>query len=178
MNKKTKNKQSTATRATTAPTAAQQQYTNDHIRSHIGSIFSTMASSSSFSSHAVERIRALSKSSHALSRAEDAELHRVSAIGEEGLRTAFREVIEEAAGGALLNLKSADGTPITSYVGTSVRLPNGRVQRRRGKRCEEFLVNNQFARRILPGGGVQTRVLLQEPVPLRSGKTALAIFQV
>ena len=121
-------------------------------------------------------IHELSRASAALSRGGIRAVQRVCEIGKEVLRTAFADLVSEAQGAPLLNSKSADGTPISFVLRTQRTLPSGSPLRRSGRQSAEFLVKNQFIRAHLPGGCF-TRALLQEPLPLKHGKTAHAILQ-
>ena len=124
-----------------------------------------------------ELIQSLSGASHALSRGEQRDMFQLSTAGQHTLAARVTGLIERAAGSPMLTSKSADGTPITVVHRTRHHLPSGAVVVRSGRTCEEFLLKNQFVRARLPGSGVETMVLLQEPVLLAHGKTAERIWQ-
>lgn len=125
---------------------------------------------------AAEELQRLCHASGSFSKSDMRAAGRLCESGKEVLRNAAFEFLRDASGAAVLNSKSADGTPISVVVRSRRALPSGDVVARSGRQSSEFLIKNQFLRAFVPGQGCTTRVLLQEPVPLTHGKTALAIF--
>ena len=104
-------------------------------------------------------------------------IQRCAEIGKEVLGSSATELIQKVNGSPMLSSKSADGTPISVMHRTEHVLPSGEKVARAGKKTCEFLVKNQFLRAAVPGGTVETRVLIQDPIPLDHGKSASAIFE-
>ena len=126
---------------------------------------------------AAELIEPLSKGSGALSRNEQRAMLRCSTAGQHVLADRAPDLVARADGCPMLTSKQADGTPLTVVLKTRHRLPSGQSVVRSGKSCEEFLLKNQFLRVALPGGRVETVVLVQEPVALVNGKKSGDIWE-
>ena len=90
------------------------------------------------------------------------------------MRISAEDLLRDVQGIAVLNSKSSDGTPMSVHQKKSYTLHSGRKFTASGKRGADFLVKNQFLR-VRLGSEWQTRVILQEAVPLAHGKTVPAI---
>ena len=72
---------------------------------------------------------------------------------------------------------SADGTPTVVFKHHLSRLPSGEVVHRKAKQTDAFLVQNQLVRCTWPGGHLDTRVVVHDPVPSKHWESAHAIVE-
>eukprot|EP00974_Lingulodinium_polyedra_P068806 6663290-Lingulodinium_polyedra.AAC.1 len=125
---------------------------------------------------AAARLHALSIPSSSLGVADVRALEIGCEAAKEVLKGALSDLVKEARGAPILTSKSCDGTPVQGRkVHASSQLPSGSRVKTSSKHTLEVLVKNQFARAVLPGGEVKTRVRLQDPVPLEHGKSVPCI---
>ena len=124
----------------------------------------------------ISKIKSCATASHALSRAEQHELGKVAEVGKRVLATAAQQLVLDADGTPMLRSTSFDGTPITTRLQIHRQRDNGKRICRSGHESHEFLIMLEFYRYVDHTGECHTRAVVRDPLSLKYGKTAPAIF--
>lgn len=121
-------------------------------------------------------IRNCAKASHALSRDEARDFHRVCQAAMEVSRHGVSRFVMAFDGRPCLQSCSADGAPIHVSVEPQRHLPSGRLVVRVGKASHELLAATHFSRCGNPSGEPVARLCVRDPLHLTRRSGLLDIF--
>lgn len=101
---------------------------------------------------------------------------RLCEIGKAYLHQKARELVANASHSPILSHYSADGTPLSTKRKVTASFKKGHSIKRYGKETDEFLIQHGYFRTLDVFGQSDTVAIMRDPLPMTSGKSALATF--